>query len=268
MAGTRAAKPILKWAGGKQALVRVLLDRFPASFERYFEPFVGGASVLLALAPAQAVIGDRNEWLLDTYEAVRQDAVRVARILDTLSNTRTDFLRIRSLPLDDLDGWHRAAHLIYLNKTCFRGLFRVNRRGQFNVPYGAYRRRYYDPENLVAFGARLAPVEIRRGDFATGLEDVTPRDFVYLDPPYFKLGGHADFNRYTPGQFREEDHERLADLCRSLHDRGVRWALSNSDTPFVRRLYRGFRIERLSSRREINLDATRRDGSELLITGD
>ena len=139
--------------------------------------------------------------------------------------------------------FQRTAHLIYLNKTCFRGLFRVNRHGQFNVPYGQYDRRYYDPDNLSAVAAALAGVEIRRCDFELCLSDVTAGDFVYMDPPYYKLGGYSDFNRYTKDQFRQNDHFRLAALCRELDLRGVRWAVSNSDTDFVRRV-----VRRLSGR--------------------
>jgi DNA adenine methylase len=261
-----ATRPILKWAGGKQALAARLVERFPADYDRYFEPFVGGASVFLALGPARAVLCDRNRWLIETYEAVRDDAPRVAAVLRALPNTREDYLRIRAIDPRRLGPVRRAAHLVYLNKTCFRGLFRVNRQGRFNVPYGAYARRYFDPANLLRFAARLQGVEIRCGDFASGLEGVTARDFVYLDPPYYKLGGYADFDRYTDAPFREADHERLAALCRDLDRRGVRFTLSQSDTPFVRRLFAGFRQERIDARREIQLSAARRDAVELLIT--
>src|SRR5207237_9329414 len=144
------------------------------------------------------------------------------------------------------------------------GLFRVNRKGRFNVPYGAYDRRYYDLDNLRAVARALERVELRPGDFERCLQDVTPDDIVYLDPPYFKLGGYSDFNRYTPGQFRDNDHIRLAACCRELDLRGVRWAVSNSDTQFVRELFRGYRIEVLENRREINLNSEDRDINELL----
>jgi len=260
------ARPILKWAGGKQALAPFLVDRFPQDHRVYYEPFVGGGSVLLALDTRRAVIGDRNDWLLDTFEAVRTDAGRVAEILDSLANTREAYLRIRSLPHEDLDVFRRAAHLIYLNKTCFRGLFRVNRKGQFNVPYGDYDRRYYDPDNLLRVAEILRHVEIRRGDFADCVRDATARDFIYFDPPYYRLGGYSDFNRYTADQFRAEDHTRLADLCRDLDRGNVRWALSNSDTTFVRDLFQGFHVLEVQNRREINLGAGTREIRELLIT--
>lgn len=258
-------RPFVKWAGGKQALARRLACSFPRDFERYVEPFVGGGSVLLEVGASRAVAGDLNDWLLDTYEAIRLDWARVADALDRLPNTREDYLRVRNVPPSTLDLFDRAALFVYLNKTGFRGLFRVNREGRFNVPYGAYDRRTYDPENLHGVAAALEHVEFRRGDFVACLHDVTEDDFVYMDPPYYKLGGHSDFNRYTPGQFRAEDHERLAALCRNLDRRGVRWAVSNSDTPFVRDLFAGFRFETVDARREINLKAAKRAVGELLI---
>jgi DNA adenine methylase len=263
--GRFLANPVVKWAGGKQGLAAQLVGHFPARFDRYYEPFLGGGSVLFTLQPARAVIGDLNDWLLDVYEAVRADAGRVMRILDGLKNTREEYLRIRKIPPAKLDLFHRAAHLIYLNKTCFRGLFRVNRWGHFNVPYGRYDRRYYDPDNLRAVAAALQNVEMRRGDFELCLADVRSRDFVYLDPPYYKRGGYSDFNRYTKDQFRAKDHVRLAAVCRTLDERGVRWAVTNSDTALVRDLFQGYRVVRIDNRREINLNAEDRRITELLI---
>jgi DNA adenine methylase len=259
------AKPILKWAGGKQALAARLIAHFPRRFARYYEPFVGGGSVLLALKPKRAVVGDQNDWLLDTYDAIRTDPARIAAILDAMPNSREDYARLRAIRPESLDLHHRAALLIYLNKTCFRGLFRVNRHGHFNVPYGAYDRRYYDPQNLDAVARCLKTVEIRRADFTECVVDATRQDFVYMDPPYHRLGGYSDFNRYTKFQFREDDHVRLADFCRQLDRRGVRWAVSNSDTSLIRALFDGYSTVVVANRREINLNARDRDISELLI---
>jgi len=260
------AKPVLKWAGGKQALAERLIRFFPEEYSRYYEPFLGGASVFLTLQPEKAVVGDLNDWLLDTYLAIRTDHERVAKHLDGMVNTRETFEWIRAIQPGALDLFQRAAHLIYLNKTCFRGLFRVNRKGQFNVPYGAYERRYYDPENLGAVANCLRTAEIRRADFELCLGDVMPDDFVYMDPPYYKQGGFSDFDRYTKFKFRENDQLRLASVCRELDERGVRWAVSNSDTPFVRTLFDGFHLHDIANRREINLNSQERDINELLIT--
>ena len=259
------AKPVLKWAGGKQGLADRLITFFPDKFGTFYEPFVGGASVLLTLNPEKAIIGDLNDWLLDTYVAIRTDHEKVAELLNGMVNTKNEYNRIRAMPPATLDLFQRAAHLIYLNKTCFRGLFRVNQKGQFNVPYGAYDRRYYDPANLATVAQTFKHVEIRYTDFELCLADVSPQDFVYLDPPYYKQGGYSDFDRYTKFKFRENDHIRLACVCREMDDRGIRWALSNSDTPFVRSLFDGFRMEPIEARREINLNSGDRSISELLI---
>ncbi|WP_165228556.1 DNA adenine methylase [Aquisphaera insulae] len=261
----RRARPFVKWAGGKQAIASVLVGMFPGRYGCHYEPFLGGGSVLFAARPEVAVCGDQNEWLLGCYAAIRDDWPRVAGVLDVLPNTREDYLRIRAVRPGTLDPFTRAAHFIYLNKTCFRGLFRVNRENQFNVPYGAYDRRYYDPNELAAVAEALRNIEFRSGDFERSLAGIRPGDFAYLDPPYYKLGGYSDFNRYTQGRFREDDHARLASVCRELDARGVLWAVSNSDTPFVRRLFDGYAMIPVSNRREINLDPRERDITELLI---
>lgn len=258
-------EPFVKWAGGKQALALQLLARFPGQFERYFEPFLGGGALFFALRPSRAVLGDANAWLVQTYATLRDDCAAVIAALQRLPNTRADFLRIRAEELEPLAPAERAARFIYLNKTCFRGLFRVNAGGRFNVPYGAYQRRTHDPLVLNAVARALRGIELVASDFATTLAAAGPGDFVYLDPPYWKLGGWADFNRYTPGRFTAADHERLAAACRDLDARGVRFVLSNSDVDPVRALFRGWQIEPIAARREICLDSSRRDVQELVI---
>jgi len=260
------ARPFVKWVGGKQAIASKLIEYFPTTFRTYYEPFIGGGSVFFSLLPREGVICDQNTWLIDTYLAIREDWALVAKILDSLENTKEDYLKIRCIPHVQLDLFQRAAHFIYLNKTGFRGLFRVNKNGGFNVPYGAYDRRYYDPENLEAASIALQNVEIRCGDFELGIDEITDKDFMYLDPPYHKLGGYSDFNRYTKEKFYEEDQRRLAILCRELDTKGVRWALSNSDTELIRDLYYGYHFNEIKNRREINLNSQSRSITELLIT--
>lgn len=259
-------KPFIKWAGGKQSLVPKLIQIFPTDFTCLYEPFVGGGSVFLSLSAEKTVISDHNRWLIDTYTAIRDDWKKVAKALDKLPNDKESYLKIRSVLPETLKPIDRAAHFIYLNKTCFRGLFRVNQKGQFNVPYGEYDRRYYDPDNLESVSHSLQSVDIRCGDFEDTLSDVKKNAFVYFDPPYYKFGGHADFNRYTELQFREQDHQRLADVCRRLDNKRVRWAVSNSNTDFVRDLFEGFTITEIGARREINLKSQKRDITELVIT--
>ena len=259
------AKPFVKWAGGKQALAKSLIVKFPNEFETYYEPFVGGGAVFFALNHVSSIISDENRWLIDTYTAVRDCWDEVSERLDGMINTKAEFLRVRSTNPWSLDLVGRAAQFIYLNKTCFRGLFRVNRKGRFNVPYGNYNRRYYSYSNLQAVSDVLQKTEFRCGDFEFGIDGINEDDFVYFDPPYYKLGGYSDFNRYTSRQFIEKDHFRLAALCRELDNRGVKWAMSNSNTKFIKSLYAGFHIHTISSRREINLNSNDRNIKELLI---
>ena len=259
------ARPFVKWAGGKQGIAAEIVRQFPEKIGTYYEPFLGGGSVFFSFSPVAAVLADSNRWLIDTYRAVRDQLKDVVAGLNSLTNTREEFARIRAIDPNTLADPMRAAHFIYLNKTCFRGLYRVNRKGQFNVPYGAYQRRYYDLDDLTAVATRLNDVELLCGDFEEAVRSAKRGDFIYFDPPYYKLGGYSDFNRYTPDQFREIDHQRLAELCRELDRRGVRWALSNSDTPYVQDLFRGFDITRVKARREINLNSANRNIDELLI---
>lgn len=266
MAPPVSPKPFIKWAGGKQGLSRQLVSLFPNDFSTFYEPFLGGGSIFLTTQPNHAVLNDMNSWLVDTYLAVRDHWRDLARTLDTLENTKEKFLEIRSIDPYSVDEITRAAYFIYLNKTCFRGLFRVNKKGKFNVPYGAYDRRYYDIENLEAVSWSLQDTVIYNGDFELALFGISGNDFAYFDPPYYKLGGYSDFNRYTKDQFNEGEHLRLAALCRELDTKGVRWAVSNSNTEFVRKIFDGYHFTEISSRREINLNSTNRNVKELFIT--
>ena len=259
--------PFIKWAGGKQSIANQLLASFPSDIDSFYEPFVGGGSVFMATSWNRAVISDVNSWLVDTYRAIRDDWKIVEGLLDDMPNEKEFFLELRKNHPSDYDTYfERAAAFIYLNKTCFRGLFRVNKKGYFNVPYGAYDRRYYDPGNLERVGELLAQVKIFNGDFELCLATATANDFVYFDPPYYKLGGYSDFNRYTADQFKEAEHLRLAALCRELDQRGIRWAVSNSDTPFTRELFKGYNAVPVSARREINLNSKARSINELMFT--
>jgi len=226
---------------------------------------VGGGAVALESGARDGLLNDQNEWLMDTYRAIRGDWRQVARLLDGMKNSEDEFYRIRKVNPKTVDEFTRAAMLVYLNKTCFRGLYRVNRFNQFNVPYGKYDRRYYDPANLAAFAEFLGNFELRVGDFEVALADAGPEDFVYLDPPYHRLGGYSDFNRYTSGKFKEIDHLRLRNVCVELDKRGVRWVQSNSSTEYIRELYRDFDVSEITNRREINLNSKSRDIKELVI---
>jgi DNA adenine methylase len=264
---TGRGRSFLKWAGGKTRTAPTLAALAPAGgFRGYVEPFCGSAAVFFTLAPARAILADANEELVVTLCQVRDAPQAVMDQLDMMRNTRAYFERVRKQDPARLSDLERAARLIYLNKTAFRGLWRVNRQGRFNTPYGQYRRPYYNPDTLLAAAAAMRGVDIRCADFADVLKDVRKGDWVYLDPPYVPDRKWGDFTRYTAGQFGPCDQERLAATLRKLDKRGVRWLLSNSNTPKVHELYDGFRIAVLSTRRDITLQSTDRDSTDLVVS--
>jgi len=269
-----AASPVVKWVGGKSKLLPELRARMPERFGRYFEPFAGGAALLFATAPRDAVLADDNRDLIETYRAISNDVDGVVRRLEIhrRHHGETHYYETRARWNDPQVSWStldRAATFIYLNKTCFNGLWRVNRGGAFNVPMG----RYADPpicvpETLRTAAIVLARAELRNTDFRKTVEDAARGDFVYFDPPYDPLTKTANFTSYTQGSFGDDDQRALAELAKALVARGVRVMLSNSDTPFVRSIYRGLKIDRVKCPRAINSDASRRgDVDEVIATG-
>lgn len=260
-------RSFLKWAGGKTRYAQTLVSLAPEYSGRYREPFLGSGAVFFELAPSTAVLSDANAELVTCFEAVAQDPHRIMRLLDKMPNTPEDFERVRRQHPGNLSREERAARVIYLNKTSFRGLWRVNRRGEFNTPYGAYNRPYYNRETLLRAAKALTAAEFKTCDFEAALDDAEPGDWVYLDPPYVPLGGWADFKRYTPDQFGEYDHERLCEAMVRASRRGVFVTLTNSDTDFVSNLFGShFRTFRLATRRDINLQSAKRGSWDLVMT--
>ncbi|MCS6800593.1 MAG: DNA adenine methylase [Chloroflexota bacterium] len=260
--------PFVKWAGGKRQLLPHLLALRPPRFERYVEPFLGGGALYFALAPERALLGDLNDELIDTYRAIRDDVEGVMAALDRHRYDREHYYAVRRLHPWDLPPAERAARFIYLNKTGYNGLYRVNRRGEFNVPFGRYRTppRLYDPANLRAAAALLAGAQLVHGPYEKTLAAAQAGDFVYLDPPYQPLSPSANFTRYTRYGFAPGDQQRLAREFRRLSALGAYVMLSNSNTPLVRELYRGFHIVEVEANRLINSDSRRRTGiTELVI---
>ena len=262
-AGGRRLTPIIKWAGGKRGVLPHLKALIPARYDRYYEPFLGGAAVYVALTPGSAVLGDANAELIDLYRAVRDECDAVMAHLDAMQPRALDeayFYEVRARLPAELSPAERAARFIFLNKTCYNGLYRVNRQGQFNVPFGRYAvaPRLYDRDNLAGVSRLLASAELMQGDFAATLATAAAGDFVYLDPPYVPLSRTANFTKYTSGSFTVEDQRRLAETVRELADRGCRLLLSNSDTPLVRELYAGLSIETVLAPRMINSDVAGR----------
>lgn len=271
---TGFASPIVKWVGGKTRLLPDIVARLPRSFGRYYEPFAGGAAVFFHLVPERAVIADRNADLIATYRAVADDPDGVIRrlALHREAHTSDHYYATRARWNDREVAWSpldRAAAFIYLNRTCYNGLWRVNRSGGFNVPMGRYKNPLIcDAEGLRAASRVLRRAQLRCTDYAAAVADAQPGDLVYFDPPYDPVTTTANFVSYTPGAFGAEDQRALAALAHSLAERGVGVVLSNSDTPFVRSLYRGLRIDRVRCARAINCNGEGRgEVDEVLVLG-
>ncbi|MEO6398456.1 MAG: DNA adenine methylase [Tepidiformaceae bacterium] len=274
------ARPFLKWAGGKAKLAPTILERAPQQFGRFHEPFLGAGAVFFALQATcaqRATLTDVNPALVETFNALCEAPATVARALAALADQylRAEhadrpavYYKIRALaPASSVE---RAARLIFLNRTCFNGLYRENRSGEFNVPHGRYLRpKIVDEALLHACSAALQSAEIRCGDFHEACELAQPGDFVYLDPPYYPLSATASFTAYSRSAFGPPEQRRLRDAFDDLTRRGVAAILSNSDHPAVRELYegRGYRMDIVTMSRSINSVGTKRASiPELLIS--
>ena len=269
--------PFLKWAGGKSRLLPCILPRFPERMRTYYEPFLGGGAVFFAFARERrfkdAVLGNLNPALVEIYTVVRDDVGALIEGLRELAEGASDsdfYYTVRGWAAEALDSVGRAARFLFLNRTCFNGLYRVNRKGQFNVPFGRYENpRVLDVPRLKAASRALQGVSIVAADFAqAGIENARPGDGVYLDPPYVPLSRTSSFTAYTGHPFTERDHRRLSEVYRQLLGRGVTVLLSNSDCALTEELYRGLDVERIQARRAINSVGSRRGPiSELLVVG-
>lgn len=251
-----AAQPFLKWAGGKRALLSVLRDHVPQDFATYHEPFIGGGAFFFDLRPQRAVLCDANERLVRTWRCVRDDVEALIERLAAHERRHAPnyFYAQRQRAIDAESDVELAAWLIYLNKTAFNGLYRVNRNNGFNVPLGRYSSpRICDPERLRACARALADATVETHDFGAILDRAQPNDFVYFDPPYVPASASANFTAYSHEPFGLEQHVRLRDTALALKRRGVHVLLSNSWNDTVRELYAdGFKMRRVQAPRAIN----------------
>jgi DNA adenine methylase len=270
----RAPAPFVKWVGGKGRLLAQLQPLLPKGVDRmrHVEPFAGGAAMFFARRPERAVLCDVNPALVGTYRMVRDrvDDVITALVPLAARHDAEHYYRVRERYNDTREGEHgpeRAAMFIYLNKTCFNGLHRVNRRGEFNVPAGRYvNPRILDDEGLRAACASLQGAELVNEPFEALLSIARPGDFVYLDPPYEPISSTASFTSYARDGFDQDDQARLRDVFDELSRRGCRCMLSNSDVPFIRELYRRHRVDTVAAPRAVSCDArTRGSVSEVVV---
>lgn len=262
------AKPILKWAGGKTQMLSDLIPKVPTSYGRYIEPFFGGGAMFFALQPENAVIADSNPELINMYRQVADHVDDVIECLKMYENTSEMFYLVRGKDWTKLPKAEAAARTIFLNKTCFNGLYRVNKKGQFNVPFGKYKNpKICDENGLRAASEILKKAEIICGDYLLVLEHYAqPGDFIFLDPPYLPISDYSDFKRYTKEQFYEEDHVELAKMVMTLHERGCYVILTNSNHPLVHELYAHFTIDVIQTKRHISCKANMRKGEDVIVT--
>lgn len=264
---TATVKPIVKWAGGKTQLLKELMPIVPEYDGKYIEPFFGGGALFFALQPEEAVIADRNPELINMYRQVADNVDEVITKLKTYDNDKDVFYAVRALDWEALPPAEAAARTLYLNKTCFNGLYRVNRKGQFNTPFGRYKNPTICDEGLLrAASPVLKRAVIVCGDYLDVLREfASPGDFVFLDPPYVPVSEYGDFKRYTKEQFYEGDQKELANEVKRLNSLGCHVILTNSDHPLVHELYGGFDIRVVDTKRAISSKASSRKGRDVIV---
>ena len=272
-------RPFLKWAGGKRALSAFIMPFVPVKFKAYFEPFLGGGALFFTLYQKgflkdKIILNDKNKELINTYKILQNHLSELLKILENFqrNHNKEHFYTIRNLDRNkefvNEDSTFRAARFIYLNKTCFNGLCRYNAKGEFNTPLGSYKNpKIYEKELLLNASLALQNTQICDNDFERICGWAKKNDFIYFDPPYYPLNKTSSFVSYTD-VFLEQEQIRLAKLFKELDSKGVKVLQSNSNTPFIRELYKGFEIIELKAKRAINCKGERRgEITELLIKG-
>lgn len=273
MAKNRSVAPVVKWVGGKRQLLDEITPMLPKRITSYCEPFLGGGAVLFSVQPSKAIVNDLNSDLITVYRVIRDDVESLIESLKKHENTSEYFYAIRDLDRDKagyqaLSQVEKASRTIYLNKTCFNGLFRVNSSGEFNSPFGHYKNpnivnepvlravnKYFNTKNI----------EFYNEDFAETLDRVGKGGFVYLDPPYDPVSDTASFTGYSKGGFDRDEQIRLKRCCDELSKRNVKFLLSNSATEFIKDLYQDYKVVIVKAKRAINSDATKRGAIEEVL---
>ena len=263
-----AIKPFLKWAGGKTQLLSELHKYVPNNFNKYIEPFIGGGAMFFSLNPHESIIADSNEELVLTYRQVKDGVEEIIQHLETFEHNEEFYYNLRSLDPSKLENSYRAARLIYLNKTCFNGLYRVNKKGQFNVPYGKGNGSFLNEEVLRNASEFLVDTTIINNDYLAVLNEfATEGDFIFLDPPYYPVGKYSDFKRYTKEFFYHEDQVRLKEEFDRLVNIGCKVVLTNSDHEVILDLYSDYQIDIIETRRMISSNSKTRKGKDIIVVG-
>ena len=258
--------PVLKWAGGKRQLLDTLIPLVPKDYSVYCEPFVGGGALFFALQPQSACINDVNHELIRVYTVIKNDVDALIEQLKQFQNNKDQFYEIRSWDrnkdkYNHLSDIEKAARIIYLNKTCFNGLFRVNASGEFNVPFGNYANPNIVNEPVlraISFYFNNSEIVFNAVDYAEILKNLPDNAFVYLDPPYDPVSVTANFTSYTKDGFSRDEQIKLRKCCDELNERGIKFILSNSATDFICDQYSKYNIEIISAKRQVGADASKR----------
>lgn len=268
MAPNRLVSPVVKWVGGKRQIIDQITKYVPPTFSTYYEPFLGGGAVLFELQPGKAVINDINSELINLYQVIKDDVEEL--IADLKQHKRNNgeeyFYEIREWDRDQdkynrLTPVQKASRIIYLNKTCYNGLFRVNKAGEFNTPFGSYKNPNIANEitlRAVSNYFNQARIRFLCTDFEEALKGARKGDFVYIDPPYHPVSYTASFTGYDKGGFDQDEQLRLKETCDRLNRKGIKFLLSNSATPFIKNLYQDYRIEVIQAKRAVNSKADQR----------
>lgn len=262
----KKAQPFLKWAGGKKQVIPSLSELIPKSFNQYIEPFVGGGALFFYLQHNNSIIGDSNEEIINCYKIVRDNVEELISVLKCYHYDKDLYYQVRGeLPECNIK---RAARTIFLNKTCFNGLFRVNKKGQFNVPFGKYKNPIIcDTDRLIACSKALQGVNILHNHYIETLKYARSGDFLYLDPPYQPISKYSDFKRYTKDFFYEKDQIQLVQEVKRLVSIGCHVIVSNSDCEFIRSIYTDYKetTYQVEVNRHINKNPEGRTGIKELI---
>ena len=265
--------PVLKWAGGKRELLPEIKKYIPKEISTYYEPFIGGGAVLFDLQLKKAVVNDKNKELINLYEVIKNDVDTLIKDLKKHKNESSYYYKIRELDrnkekYNQLTTVEKASRMLFLNKTCYNGLFRVNRAGEFNVPFGRYKNPNIVNEitlKAVSNYFNKADITFKCGDFEEAVKGIRKGDFVYFDPPYYPISDSSSFTGYTKSGFDRGEQERLKKLCDRLNKRGIKFLLSNSASEFILDLYKDYKIQIVRAKRGINSKADKRGEVEEVL---
>ena len=265
-------KPVLKWVGGKRQLLKTFEPLFPTSFDFYAEPFVGGGAVFLHLSPDNALISDINKDIINLYQIIKDDIDGLLSTMSQFSNDKECYYNTKAWDKDpnfeSRSSVEKAARTLFLNRTCFNGVYRVNQKGYFNVPFGRYKHPLdLDTQNLYALNAYFNEKNItfKNYSYEYTLKELPENSFVYLDPPYDPISPTAAFTSYSKNGFNQEDQINLRKYCDELNKKGIKFMLSNSATEFIKKQYQNYNINIVKAKRMINRDGTGRGAVDEVV---